>query len=305
MDSPFEIISNPFHDPVTFAIPFFALFIVLELLALKYLDDHDDELGDNPKKGYSSPDTASNLGSAVGSVIINLGARFAALFLYFALWNIAPWHMDASNPWTWVFTLLAVDLLWYTYHRASHRIRILWAAHQAHHSSVYFNYSVALRQKWNPWGELLFWTPLPLLGVPPWMIFFTFSLNLIYQFWVHTETIPKLWGPFELIFNTPSHHRVHHASQKQYLDKNYAGILIIWDRIFGTYAEEEDIPVYGLTVPVTTHNPFRLQYGEFLAAVRDVRGAQSWRDRAGYLFAPPGWKPGEPTLPPESEVVHR
>lgn len=139
MDSPWEIISNPFHDPVTFAVPFFALFILLELLALKFLDDHDDELGENPKKGYSSPDTASNLGSAVGSVIINLGARFAALFLYFALWNIAPRQMDASNPWTWVFTLLAVDLLWYTYHRASHRIRILWAAHQAHHSSVYFN----------------------------------------------------------------------------------------------------------------------------------------------------------------------
>lgn len=239
MDTPWEIVSDPTHDPVLFAVPFFVLFIVLELIALRYLDNHDDE---GSKKGYSKPDTWSNLASGLGSVVINLGARFAALFLYIALWSVAPWQLDAGNPWTWVGTLLAVDLLWYAYHRASHRIRILWAAHQAHHSSVYFNYSVALRQKWNPWGELIFWIPLPLLGVPPWMIFFAFSLNLIYQFWVHTETIPKLWAPIEFVFNTPSHHRVHHASQEQYLDRNYGGILIIWDRLFGSYAEETDLP---------------------------------------------------------------
>lgn len=302
MDTPWQIVSNPTHDPVFFALPFFALFIALELVALRFLDS--DERPD-PKTGYSKPDSLSNLASGLGSVIINLGARFAALFLYVALWSVAPWQLSASNPLTWVGTLLAVDLLWYAYHRASHRIRILWAAHQAHHSSTYFNYTVALRQKWNPWGELVFWIPLPLLGVPPWMIFFAFSLNLIYQFWVHTETIPKLWRPIEFIFNTPSHHRVHHASQRQYLDRNYGGILIIWDRIFGSYAEENDIPVYGLTVPVTTYNPFRLQYGEFAAAFRDVRAAGNWHDRAGYLFAPPGWKPGDPTQPPEADAVSR
>ncbi|MFW5471901.1 sterol desaturase family protein [Knoellia sp. CPCC 206450] len=292
MDSPWAIISDPTHDPVLFAVPFFVLFIVLELLAIRFLGDHDDETP--TRMGYSAPDTAANLASGVGSVVINLGARFAALILYFALFSVAPWQLDAGSPWTWVFTLLAVDLLWYAYHRASHRVRILWAAHQAHHSSVHFNYSVALRQKWNPWGELLFWTPLPLLGVPPWMIFFAFSLNLIYQFWVHTETIPQLWAPVEYLLNTPSHHRVHHASQKQYLDRNYGGILIVWDRLFGTYAEEEDVPVYGLTVPVTTHNPLRIQYGELLAAVRHVRAARTWRDRAGHLFGPPGWRPAEP-----------
>ncbi|MDT0215614.1 sterol desaturase family protein [Rothia sp. ARF10] len=292
MDSPWGIISDPTHDPVLFAVPFFALFIVLELLAIRFLGDHDDQAP--TRMGYSAPDTAANLASGVGSVVINLGARFAALVLYFALWSIAPWQLDAGSPWTWVLTLLAVDLLWYAYHRASHRVRILWAAHQAHHSSVHFNYSVALRQKWNPWGELLFWTPLPLLGVPPWMIFFAFSLNLTYQFWVHTETIPKLSAPVEYVLNTPSHHRVHHASQKQYLDRNYGGILIVWDRLFGTYAEEEDMPVYGLTVPVTTHNPLRIHHGELLAAVRDVRAARTWRDRAGHLFGPPGWRPAEP-----------
>jgi sterol desaturase/sphingolipid hydroxylase (fatty acid hydroxylase superfamily) len=166
--------------------------------------------------------------------------------------------------------------------------------HQAHHSSVRFNYTTALRQKWNPWGELLFWVPLPLLGVAPWMIFAVFSLNLVYQFWVHTETIPKLWRPVELVFNTPSHHRVHHASDAAYLDRNYGGILIVWDRLFGTFAEEQQRPTYGLTHPVTTFNPFRLQYGELALMLRQVRAARRWRDRAGYLFAPPGWAPTTP-----------
>jgi sterol desaturase/sphingolipid hydroxylase (fatty acid hydroxylase superfamily) len=124
------------------------------------------------------------------------------------------------------------------------------------------------------------------------MIFFAFSLNLIYQFWVHTETIPKLWRPVELVLNTPSHHRVHHASDAKYLDRNYGGILIVWDRLFGTFAEEDERPTYGLTHPVTTFNPFRLQYGEFVAMLHQVRSAKGWRERLGYVFAPPGWSPG-------------
>ncbi len=186
-----------------------------------------------------------------------------------------------------MLTILLVDLLWYSYHRSSHRVRLLWAMHQAHHSSVRFNYTTALRQKWNPWGELLFWVPLPLLGVAPWMIFAVFSLNLVYQFWVHTETIPKLWRPVELVFNTPSHHRVHHASDAAYLDRNYGGILIVWDRLFGTFAEEQQRPTYGLTHPVTTFNPFRLQYGELALMLRQVR--------AGSPLARPGGLPVRPS----------
>ena len=165
--------------------------------------------------------------------------------------------------------MLGVDLLWYSYHRASHRVRLMWAGHQAHHNSTYFNLSTAVRQKWNPWFELMFWTPLPLLGMPPWMIFTSFSVNLVFQFFVHTERVDRLPRPIEFLFNTPSHHRVHHASDKQYLDKNYAGILIIWDRMFGTYAEE--------TVPpdVRADEEHR-QLQPVHAAVLRVR-----RDRAG------------------------
>ncbi len=281
------------QDPSLLAVPFFVLFIVLELVALRVLDnDAEDEEGPHRAlMGYAAKDSRASLSMGVGSVVVNVGARAVALLGYTALYLVTPLRLDPHDWWTWVIALLLVDLLWYSYHRSSHRIRVLWAMHQAHHSSVHFNYTTALRQKWNPWGELLFWVPLPLLGIPPWMIFFVFSLNLVYQFWVHTETIPKLWRPIELVFNTPSHHRVHHASDAEYLDRNYGGILIVWDRLFGTFREEQQRPTYGLTHPVTTFNPFRLQYAEFAQMFREVRAARRWRDRLGYVFAPPGWSP--------------
>ena len=173
-----------------------------------------------------------------------------------------------------------VDLIWYLYHRASHRVRIMWAGHQAHHNSQFFNLTTAVRQKWNPWFELLFWVPLPLLGVPPWLIFTAFSINLIFQFFVHTERVDRLPAPVEFVFNTPSHHRVHHASDADYLDKNFAGILIIWDRLFGSYAEETHRPTYGLTKNYDTTNPFRLQYHEYAQCWRLRRSTEcgrSWR----------------------------
>ena len=123
------------------------------------------------------------------------------------------------------------------------------------------------------------------------MIFTAFSFNLIFQFFVHTERVGKLWAPVEFVLNTPSHHRVHHASDQQYLDRNYGGILIIWDRLFGTYAEETVRPTYGLTKNIDSFNPFRLQYHEYGAIARDVRTATRWRDRLGYLFGPPAWAP--------------
>ena len=135
------------------------------------------------------------------------------------------------------------------------------------------------------------WIPLPLLGVPPWMVFFSFSLSLIYQFWIHTERIGRMWAPFEFVFNTPSHHRVHHGMDPEYLDKNYGGILIIWDRLFGTFQRELFRPHYGLTKPVDTFNIWTLQTHEYRAIARDVRAATGLRDRLGYLFGPPGWQP--------------
>ncbi len=187
--------------------------------------------------------------------------------------------------------LLGVDLLFYTYHRFAHRVRLGWAGHQAHHSSVYFNFSTALRQKWNQWFEVVVWLPLAVPGVPPWMIYFVFSINLIWQFHLHTEKIEKLPRWWEFIFNTPSHHRVHHGSDPIYLDRNYAGMLIIWDRMFKSFQPELHRPTYGLTVPVETYNVWSLQYGEYKRIWQDARRARRLRDKLGYVFGPPGWAP--------------
>ncbi|MDT4913407.1 MAG: hypothetical protein QOC66_2535 [Pseudonocardiales bacterium] len=289
--------ADSLKDPLVYALPVFALFMVLEAASLRFLEDEP-----NPN-GYEIRDTRTNLLMGIGSLIVNGTARVFALLAYSALYVLAPVHLDAHRWYTWVFALLVVDLLFYTEHRAAHRVRILWAAHQAHHNSQRFNLSTAVRQKWNPWWELIVWVPLPLMGIAPWLIFTTFSINLIFQFFVHTERIDRMWRPVELVFNTPSHHRVHHASDPDYLDKNYAGMLIVWDRLFGSYAEETHRPTYGLTKNIASHNPFRLQYHEYAAIMRDVRRSASWRDRFGYLFAPPGWMPKHTAVADDRQAV--
>ncbi len=210
---------------------------------------------------------------------------------------------SAADAWyTWVILLVGIDVLWYWYHRMAHRVRLVWATHQAHHSSEYFNYATALRQKWNNSGEIIMWLPLPLIGIPPWMVFVGFSVSLVYQFFVHTERVGKLPRPIEFVFNTPSHHRVHHGSDPDYLDRNYAGILIIWDRMFGTFKAEEHRPTYGLTKPVGTYNIWDLQTHEYRAIARDWRTAGTFRDKLGYAFGPPGWAPKQ-THAEETESV--
>jgi sterol desaturase/sphingolipid hydroxylase (fatty acid hydroxylase superfamily) len=282
------------HDPIVFAIPVFAAFMAIELVSLRYLDD-----GADGPLGYEGRDTRTNMIMGLGSVLINGTARIFALLGYAALYVLTPLRLDSHRWYTWLITLLLVDVIWYLYHRASHRVRLMWAAHQAHHNSMRFNLSTAVRQKWNPWFELIFWIPLPLLGVPPWLIFTAFSINLIFQFFVHTERVDRLPGWIEFVFNTPSHHRVHHASDADYLDKNYGGILIIWDRLFGSYAEETHRPTYGLTKNIDSFNPFRLQYHEYGAIARDVRRSRSWRERLGYVVGPPGWRPEATAQPVE------
>jgi sterol desaturase/sphingolipid hydroxylase (fatty acid hydroxylase superfamily) len=287
------------EDPVIVAIPFFILFMTLEIVALNRLDEDEKAR----YKGYERRDSRASILMGLGSLFVNGGARVVALVGYAALYAISPLSLDPHQWWVWVYAVLVVDLLFYTEHRAAHRVRILWAAHQAHHNSQTFNLSTAVRQKWNPWWELIVWTPLPLLGMPPWMIFTAFSINLLFQYWVHTERIDRMPKWFELILNTPSHHRVHHSSDKAYIDKNYAGILIVWDRIFGTYVEETFRPTYGLTKNIDSYNPFKLQYHEYANIFRDVRNATRLRDKLGYVFGPPGWEPKQPTTAPGSAPV--
>ena len=283
--SAWNALPEPLRDPVALAIPAFALLLAIEWIAAAKLEDGE-------RGSYSARDARSSLSMGLVSIATTTAWKALALVGYTAIYvYVAPWHLPADAWYTWVILILGVDLLFYGYHRIAHRTRLIWATHQAHHSSEYFNFAAALRQKWNNSGEVIMWLPLPLLGMPPWMVFVGFSINLVYQFWVHTERIDRLPRPFEFVFNTPSHHRVHHGRDPQYLDKNYGGILIIWDRLFGTYAEEVERPNYGLTKPVETFNIWTLQTHEYRNIARDVAASRSWKERVGYLVGPPGWSP--------------
>ncbi len=288
-----DVLPVQMRDPVLFAVPFFGLLLIVEWTAARRLE-HAAETGRAPAGAIPTRDALTSISMGLVSLFTTAAWKFLALLGYAALYAyLAPWHLPADRWYTWVIAILGVDLLFYAYHRFAHRVRIMWATHQAHHSSQYFNFATALRQKWNNTGEILMWLPLPLLGVPPWIVFAAFSLNLIYQFWVHTERIGTLWRPVEFVFNTPSHHRVHHGMDPEYLDRNYGGILIVWDRLFGTFQPELFRPHYGLTKQVDTFNIWTLQTHEYVAIARDVRGAGRWRDRVGYIFGPPGWQPAE------------
>lgn len=277
------------------AAPFFLLSIAIELLLLRRARAR----GRTDLRGYDMPDTWASLALGAGSVAVTFAVRGATLALYFALYE----HR-LVDPGTGALAFLALffaeDLSYYVWHRASHEVRFLWAAHENHHSSERFNLSTALRQSWTtPFTVPLFYWWLPLVGFHPVMILGQISLSLLYQFWIHTELVRRMPRWFEALLNTPSHHRAHHGSNLRYLDRNHAGILIVWDRLFGTF-EAEDVlrePVrYGLTKNLTTFQPFRIAFHEWAAMLREVRRASSWRERMGYAFAPPGWSPDGSTL---------
>lgn len=293
---------DPLKNPVTWAAPFFVLTIVFEMGALRWLD-HDDNA-----TGYAFKDARASISMGVGSLVFLTAFKVLTFFAFIAIYTyVAPFQLPTDTWWYWVLVVLALDLAYYGHHRFCHRVRVGWAGHQAHHSSEFMNFGTALRQKWNPWFEFFFWLPLPLLGFAPWSIYVAFGINLIYQFYVHTELVDRMWRPVEYVFNTPSHHRVHHGSDPEYLDKNYGGILIIWDRLFGTFVREEHRPTYGLTHQVDTYNLLRLQYGDYVQMARDVRGATTWRDRLGYVWGPPGWVPPDtaPSLAEEGQILPR
>ena len=270
------------------AIPFFLLSVALEALALRHAA-HDEHDAARPV-GYTALDTRTSLAMGVGHLVIAGGWKLVWTAILAAIYVVSPLHLPTGAWWTWVALFFVDDLAYYAYHRGHHRIRLFWATHVVHHSSEHYNLSTALRQDWSPFSATLFWLPSALL-FPPWMVFLAIAWNLLFQFTLHTEAVDRYPRPIEWIFNTPSHHRVHHGSQPQYLDRNYAGILIIWDRLFGTFEPEVERVRYGLTTNIDTYNPVRVAFGEFAALWRDVRGARRWRDRFGYALRGPGWSP--------------
>ncbi len=275
-----------------YAIPFFVLLLAVEWLSFRH--QHDDDHAGGALRGYDLRDTRTSLAMGMGNVVVNVGWKFAVVATYAALYELTPLRIPADAWWAWVLLFFLDDLAYYWFHRVSHESRLFWASHVVHHSSEHYNLSTALRQTWVPMTSLPFWLPLPLLGFEPWMVLLAQSWSLIYQFGLHTERVRRLPGWIERVLNTPSHHRVHHGSNDAYLDRNYGGILIVWDRLFGTYTPEGERVRYGLTTNLETYNPVRVAFHEYEALWRDVRAAPDWRTRAGLLYHGPGWDPTRP-----------
>jgi len=264
---------------IYYAIPGFILFLTAEVLWARHRQED----------WYDTRDAATSLTMGIGNVVTGLVSKLLVAGAFFLVWEIRLFDLGFAW-WVWVLAFFADDFSYYWFHRLSHGVRYFWASHVIHHSSQKYNLATALRQTWTGTlsGSFLFWIWMPLLGVHPFIVITLQSLSLIYQFWIHTEAVGKL-GPLEWVLNTPSHHRVHHSSELKYLDKNHAGVLIIWDRLFGTFQEEENRPTYGLTKNLSTYNPFRVAFHEWADIARDLRRAGSPRHALGYLFGPPGW----------------
>lgn len=270
---------TPDNIILAYSIPIFMVLIAIEaLIAYK---QHKDL--------YVGKDFLASISMGIGSAFIGAGMKTLAFIVYSFLYQFRLFDLG-TQWWVWVLLFFADDFTFYWHHRLSHEVRVLWAAHINHHSSVKMNLGTALRQSW---AELLYkyvwWMWLPLVGFAPIMIFIMQTISLVYQFFQHTELVRKLPKPIEFIFNTPSHHRVHHGSNIKYLDQNHAGVLIIWDRMFNTFQKEEEKVVYGITTNIHTYNPFKIATHEFVALFHDVKNAPGLANKLKYIFYAPGW----------------
>ena len=256
---------------------------------------------------YGARDTVANLVLYAGFVAFNLLWVGVVFDIYvwasdhaLVQWPIGGWHLGQDGLWwEWIALFLLEDLCFYVFHRVSHRCRVFWASHVTHHSSEKFNMSVAFRQTWTPFVAVVFWLPLLLVGFDPLMVMFVQATSLFYQDLLHSQLLPRL-GPLEWIFNTPRHHAVHHGSNAPYIDRNYGGVLIVWDRLFGTFAPRTEPVRFGLTRPLGSHNPIVIAFHEWGAMLRGLARARSPRAAALELLGPPERREGRHGSHPKS-----
>ncbi len=271
---------------VLYAIPFFFLLIALELVV-----DHWRGV-----RTYRLADAINSLSAGVLSQALGLLTKALGILVYaVAFEQLALFRLDANELWVWLLAFVFYDFCYYWNHRIGHERNVFWASHVVHHQSEEYNLSTALRQ--TSTGFLLSWIfylPMALAGVPPLVFLTVAALNLLYQFWVHTRHIPKL-GWFEWVFVSPSNHRVHHAQNPVYMDRNYGGVFIIWDRLFGTFQEEldEEPVIFGVTTPLASWNPLWANVQFYVQLWRDAVRAGSWWDKLRIWFMPTGWRPAD------------
>lgn len=282
-------------DYIQLAIPVFFLLIGVELAAARVLERDSYRLND------SVGDLACGVLQQLGGVFLKT-ALFAGYATLYSGYRQLQIPIDAA--WAWVVCFVGHDFLYYWFHRFSHEVNAGWAAHVVHHQSEEYNLAVALRQgAFQPAVSWVFYLPLAVLGFPPAMFLAVSAFDTLYQFWIHTRLIGRL-GPLEWVLNTPSHHRVHHARNPRYIDRNHGGTLIVWDRLFGTFAEERDEPVYGITKPLASFNPLWANLHYWAELLDVARRARRPLDRLRVLWMRPGWRPpdlGGPLRPTEVE----
>jgi sterol desaturase/sphingolipid hydroxylase (fatty acid hydroxylase superfamily) len=270
-------------DFIALSVPIFFLLIFVEIIYGNY----------KKEKYYRLNDTLTNLSCGIGQTVLGLWLKFYFIFLMAFFYQ----YRLFTIPNTWYFGILlflGVDLCYYWFHRLSHEINAIWATHVVHHQSEEYNLSVALRQSWfQSLFSAAFYIPLPFLGFHPAMIATIVAFNTLYQFWIHTKTIKKMPKIIEWVFNTPSHHRVHHGTNPKYIDKNHAGSLIIWDRIFGTFQEEEEEVVYGITTPLRSWNPIWANFHYWRDIGKVSIQSKSMINKILAFIKMPGWQPKE------------
>ena len=269
-------------NPIGLAVPIFFLLMGFEW----WLS------GKRKRTVYRLNDTMSDLTCGMGDQLINLVVGGLTLAVYASIetsWGWIDW--GPSDGAAWLVGIVLVDLMYYAYHRFAHRVNFAWATHMVHHQSEEYNLAVALRQPWfAQFYAWLFYVPVALLGVPAEIYAASFAINLLYQYWIHTKLIDRM-GVLEWVLNTPSHHRVHHGTNPEYIDKNYAGIFIVWDRIFGTFQEEGEAVVYGVMKPLRSWNPVWANVAPWVHLARDSASQERISDKIWMWFAEPGWTP--------------
>ncbi|NND95105.1 MAG: sterol desaturase family protein [Flavobacteriales bacterium] len=266
------------------AIPMISL-VVLEWI-LSYFKKKDY---------YDGLDTISATFIGLVNVAMSAGLKFLTFGIILFFYNLVPWSLGptwtevsfAQHWWVFVLCIVCIDFCRYWAHRVAHENRFWWATHVTHHNSEKYNWSVSFRLGWTQHIKIIFFIPVALMGFDPVVFFICHQIEVLYQFWIHTEYIRKLPAPIEYIFTTPSHHRVHHARNEKYLDKNYGSTFIIWDRMFGTWQPEEEQADYGITKPVGTYNPITLNFHEWVDIVRDVKKSRSLKEAWTMVFTSP------------------
>ena len=241
------------------------------------------------KSFYRLNDTLCTAGLLVGNILIGFAAKGISFSIHIFLYQFRLIDLASLIPvWAmWVLAFILIDFVFYIYHRLSHRVRFLWAIHMSHHSSEEMNFAVSLRQAWfAPLSKIPFFLVLPILGLDPTIVVIAGVISTLWGVVGHTQIVDKL-GPLEIVFNTPSHHRVHHGANKEYIDKNYGNLFIIWDKMFGTFEPENATVKYGLVNNVNTFNPVKITFMGWSAIFKDIRKARTIREALSLIFGPP------------------